>query len=379
MHPTRRRVLQRLVGSAGSFVVVGALGRQDGWSAIARSDDDDNPDDSGGGDESGHGGSGHDDSGAMVVAVTGEIPPGSVEIRIVSEDADGFQPREVTVDLGQSVSFVNAQDDEHTATGSGFDTGVIDRGQVVTIVFDEPGVFPYACQFHPVMTGSVGVRGADGIVPRPPAQTGTPTADAITVTIANLAFDPAEVTVPTGSTVAWTNNDSVPHTVTSVDGAFDSGIFDPGAIFSWTFDQPGSFSYVCQLHPQMQGAVIAEGEPTASATPTGVRATPSAAGATPTGSSTAQQADPGTGDVDIAIVDFAFEPATLDVPVGTTVIWTNTGQAPHTVTRSFADSGTLSPGQTYRHTFAEAGAFDYVCSFHPQMTGRLQVATSATG
>lgn len=80
----------------------------------------------------------------------------------------------------------------------------------------------------------------------------------------------------------------------------------------------------------------------------------------------------------MSIVDFGFEPAVLDLPTGATVVWTNTGQVPHTVTGSFADSGALSPGQTFRHTFAEAGAFDYVCSFHPQMTGRVQVEADVT-
>ena len=80
----------------------------------------------------------------------------------------------------------------------------------------------------------------------------------------------------------------------------------------------------------------------------------------------------------MAIVDFAFEPATLSVAAGTTVVWTNTGQAPHTVTGQFADSGTLDAGGTFRHTFEQEGAFDYVCSFHPQMTGQVQVGAAAS-
>lgn len=393
-HRSRRRVLQRLAAGAGGLLIVAAAGRHGVAAGIAASDDDPDRDDRED-DDSGHGQSGHDDSGGddggdveeadegdnETVAVTGQIPAGSLEVRIVSEDADGFQPPELTIDLGQSVSFVNAHDDEHTATGSGFDTGVIDRGQVVTVAFDEPGVFPYACQFHPVMTGSVGVRGADGVVPQPVAQTGPPPADAVPVTIANLAFDPAQITIPTGATVAWTNNDSVPHTVTATYGTFDSGIFDPGATFSWTFDQPGSFDYLCQLHPQMQGAVTAEGEPTTSGAPPAAPAN----GSAPTGAeppdqavaSTAQEA--GGGGVSVSIVDFAFEPATLEIAAGATVVWTNAGQAPHTVTGSFADSGALSPGQTFQQTFAEEGTFDYVCAFHPQMTARVQVGADTAG
>ena len=178
--------------------------------------------------------------------------------------------------------------------------------------------------------------------------------------IANLAFDPPAITVPTGTTVAWTNDDCVPHTVTSTDGAFDSGIFDPGASFSFTFNEPGSFAYVCQLHPQMQGTVTAEGDAVASASQA------SAAGGQ-TESATPQAAAPAEGAV--SIVDFSFEPATLDVAAGATVVWTNDGQAPHTVTGDFADSGILEPGQTFSHTFAESGEFGYVCSIHPAYDG----------
>lgn len=193
-----------------------------------------------------------------IEAQAADVPPGSLEVRIVSDDAGGFVPAELTVDQGQSVSFVNAHDDEHTATGSGFDTGIIQPGTVSTVTLDTPGRFAYACQIHPEMTGTIVVRDPTGDVP----EAATPAApiDAPTVTIANLAFDPAQITIQPGATVVWTNDDSVPHTVTANDGAFDSGIFDPGANFSWTFDQPGSFAYACQLHPQMQGTVTVEGE-----------------------------------------------------------------------------------------------------------------------
>ena len=195
--------------------------------------------------------------------------------------------------------------------------------------------------------------------------------------IANLAFDPSAITVPTGTTVAWTNDDAPPHTVTSTDGVFDSGILDPGGSFSFTFNEPGTFDYVCQLHPQMQGTVTAEGEAVAAAPAPDPQAAPTTAAAP-----AQQQEAAAPGETSVTIVDFAFDPATVDVSVGTTVVWTNTGQAPHTVTGSFADSGALSPGQTFRHTFAEAGSFDYVCSFHPQMTGTIRVnagaATEAT-
>lgn len=107
------------------------------------------------------------------------------------------------------------------------------------------------------------------------------------VTIVDFAFDPGSVTVTAGSTVTWTNNGAVAHTVTSDSGAFDSGSLDPGATFSQTFDTPGTFAYFCSIHPNMTGtitvteaAAAAPAEPTAAAQPAAAQtaATPPAAG-----------------------------------------------------------------------------------------------------
>jgi hypothetical protein len=59
--------------------------------------------------------------------------------------------------------------------------------------------------------------------------------------------------------------------------------------------------------------------------------------------------------------------------LGRPIVWTNDGQAPHTVTGDFADSGILEPGQTFSHTFAEEGEFRYACAIHPQMVGTVRV------
>ena len=77
----------------------------------------------------------------------------------------------------------------------------------------------------------------------------------------------------------------------------------------------------------------------------------------------------------VSIVDFAFQPSSVEIATGGTVTWTNMGQAPHTVTAddgSF-DSGTLSPGATFSQTFATAGTFTYHCNIHPQMTATVIV------
>jgi plastocyanin len=81
------------------------------------------------------------------------------------------------------------------------------------------------------------------------------TSNAAAVQVVDFAFDPAALTVPVGTTVTWTNAGSRPHTVTADDGSFDSGRLDPGEQFSQTFDQPGTFTYHCNFHPDMQGSI----------------------------------------------------------------------------------------------------------------------------
>ena len=67
------------------------------------------------------------------------------------------------------------------------------------------------------------------------------------------------LTIPVGTTVTWTNEDTMAHTVTAVDGSFDSEFIDPGASWSHTFDAPGEYEYYCLPHPWMRAKVIVEG------------------------------------------------------------------------------------------------------------------------
>ena len=70
------------------------------------------------------------------------------------------------------------------------------------------------------------------------------------------SFYPPQTSVPSGSTVFWTNDDSTQHTVTSDEGSFDSGPISPGDTFDNTFDTSGEFGYHCAIHPFMTGVVI---------------------------------------------------------------------------------------------------------------------------
>lgn len=78
-----------------------------------------------------------------------------------------------------------------------------------------------------------------------------------TVDIKGSAFDPVIVDIPKGTTVTWVNDDGIQHTVTSISGAFDSGNIDPGKMYSYTFNQIGTFEYNCTIHPGItHGKVI---------------------------------------------------------------------------------------------------------------------------
>jgi plastocyanin len=86
-------------------------------------------------------------------------------------------------------------------------------------------------------------------------------------------------------------------------------------------------------------------------------------------------AAPAAGGSAVSIANFAFAPASMTVAVGTTVTWTNTDSAGHTVT---ADDGSfksdkLGTGATFSQTFTKAGTFAYHCSIHSSMTGTITV------
>jgi plastocyanin len=86
-----------------------------------------------------------------------------------------------------------------------------------------------------------------------------------------------------------------------------------------------------------------------------------------------------SGSGDVTISDFRFQPTTMNVTIGTTIKWTNGDSAPHTATAkdgSF-DTGRLDKGDSGEITFNTTGSFEYKCSFHTSMEGRVVVGASA--
>ena len=77
------------------------------------------------------------------------------------------------------------------------------------------------------------------------------------VKIGNFTFGPQELKVKAGTTVTWTNEDDIPHTVVSPNN-FRSKPLDSEDKYSFTFTTPGTYKYFCSLHPHMTGTIVVE-------------------------------------------------------------------------------------------------------------------------
>ena len=130
------------------------------------------------------------------------------------------------------------------------------------------------------------------------------------VDVLDGSFSPATLTIAVGDTVTWTNADDSPHTVTAGSGRFDSGTMEAGASFSYTFDEAGTFAYVCAFHEEMLATVIVQpaAAPAAPAAPaaSAPAATQAPTAGTARGSATASHgpvhgAGAGTGQPDTAV------------------------------------------------------------------------------
>jgi plastocyanin len=301
----------------------------------------------------------------------------TVSVRIT----DRLAPAELTVPAGATVRFVNADDERHRMRSQSgpaeFDSHNLEPGQSYSMQLTATGTYTYlderddenARYFGRIVVGEGADSGGGGGESTSAASS---TASASSVSMAGRAFSPGTVTIAAGGSVTFRNDDDRAHTITADDGTFDSGPIGEGGTWKRTFKQGGTFSYLCAIHPEMTGEVVVKGGTTAS-TP---KPKPSP---TPTPEPTPTPTDvTGATAVDAQIQDFSFSPAELSIPVGSTVTWRNTGEAPHTVTAddgSF-DSAMIAAGGSWSRTFESAGTFVYVCAFHPGMAGVLTVTAA---
>jgi plastocyanin len=84
-------------------------------------------------------------------------------------------------------------------------------------------------------------------------------ASAEPVEIKGFAYGPKDVTVKVGQTIAWTNADAAPHTVTAKSGgSFDSGTMAKGASFEFKAAEAGTVEYFCAIHPSMTASITVQ-------------------------------------------------------------------------------------------------------------------------
>ena len=76
--------------------------------------------------------------------------------------------------------------------------------------------------------------------------------------LGDKAYEPNPIEISAGISVAWTNDDRVSHSVTAINGEFNSGIMQASDIFEHTFDKVDSYDYYCMLHPSMVGRVLVQ-------------------------------------------------------------------------------------------------------------------------
>ncbi len=84
------------------------------------------------------------------------------------------------------------------------------------------------------------------------------TAHDVTISIKDFDFSPMTVTIKAGDSVTWKNLDGEPHTVVSLDGAFRSAALDEGESFTFRFAKPGTYAYLCSVHPRMRASIVVQ-------------------------------------------------------------------------------------------------------------------------
>jgi plastocyanin len=149
---------------------------------------------------------------------------------------------------------------------------------------------------HLLLSRHVAAASSFGTPPRGPVARHRPAADRRpaarsasdpAVTIADFHFTPPTTTVHVGDTITWTNDGPSSHTATAKDGSFNTGTLSKGQTASHTFTKPGTYAYVCTIHPFMHGTITVLAAATTAPAPSTTSSTPSSATNAPSPSTTA--------------------------------------------------------------------------------------------
>lgn len=183
----------------------------------------------------------------------------------VTPESDAIRPGRVTFVVRNRGTiphgFEIELEGDSSGSGSGdlfkAETELLDPGEETRMTVDlPPGLYKIEC----LVDGhdDMGMEAPFEVRSDAPLKKVRPRAAPDAVTIDDFAFSPAEITAEAGTEIVWSNSDAAPHTVTELDGAFDSGTLEPGDPFAHVFDEPGAFSYRCEIHPEMQGRITIE-------------------------------------------------------------------------------------------------------------------------
>ena len=278
----------------------------------------------------------------------------------------------LTVTAGTEVTWTNHGQHLHTVTDRGgtFDTNPISPKASSSVTFSVPGTYHYFCRINPVKMNGIIV-----VTPNPAKASPVSRVEGIDPGFLNnetLHFDPAQLTVPAGSTILFANVGGKPHTLTADDGSFSTGVVPPGpegGRFAGTnatlaLPTPGTFPFHCEIHPAaMKGTITVTGE---------ARAGPAAASSAPRA-------------VAIDMKNIKFDPAQASVAPGGKVTWTNHDSAPHNAHFDEKLDGTevklklINKGETEDLTAPKTpGSYAYICDVHPFMKAVLVVVGQNT-
>ena len=283
------------------------------------------------------------------------------EMRI---EVDTFNPQELVINVHDEVKFASYAGNRRIIFDDGFKTGFLSAGTSLTKKFDNAGTVTFQIEGEPEITGQVEI-----VTSGAPPPVGIfdidnpPQGEVVFVAVNDYEFLPIEIEVNLGDTVVWTNIGQNAHSVDFYDDPFEKGVVNADRTYNRTFTKPGEYAYRCRFHNAMKGVIkVVDSGVSSSEEATGLAA------------QTWEQPTDGF-EHDITIEDFAYDSAWIDIKVGDSVTWYNTGDAPHTVMAkdgSF-DTGDIPPSTSATHLFTLPGIYEYTCSYHPEMKGTVVV------
>jgi len=276
---------------------------------------------------------------SSMVTVTSPVP-GSATVTTPNQT---FSPPTVTIAPGGQVTW-QFSGSTHNVTFSGAapaggNIPDVQPGNAVSRTFATVGTYPYQCTRHNGMTGTVVVQGGGG-------------ASVFT----SLSVTPATSVLSVGSTA------QLSATPLDQNGAAMAGL--PAATFT------SGNGAVATVTPAGLVTGVAAGGATITATLT-------ANGVTHSGTAAVTVTQGGGGSVTVSTAGNQFTPDAVEVAPGTTVIWSFVGSTHNVTFDAAAPAGgnipDTAPGNSVARTFTVLGDYDYQCTLHSNMKGRIRI------